>query len=139
MTKTKNSILVCAQTNSACDEIAERLLAVLTDSSILFRKYARSHSQEKLNPKILKVCNFKNGKFGFPSLDHLYDYRIVICTLQTSGSLVRAREKDTNFNSSHFSHIIIDEAACVPEPVSLIPIAGIYFFIFKLGIIYFLF
>lgn len=127
MAKTKNSILVCAQTNAACDEITERLLGVLSDSSMLFRMYARSHTEGKLNAKILKVCNFKNGKFGFPSLDHLYDYRIVVCTLQTAGSLVRAREKDAKFSSSHFSHIIIDEAACIPEPVSIIPIAGMYF------------
>lgn len=59
-------------------------------------------------------------------MKYLYQYRVVICTLLTAGSLARARGLHPEFDTSHFSHIIIDEAACVTEPVSLIPIVGMY-------------
>ncbi|XP_055307474.1 putative helicase mov-10-B.1 [Sitodiplosis mosellana] len=121
--KRETAVLVCAQTNATCDEITERLLAV-THNISLFRMYARSYSKEKLSAKISTVCNFKAGEFQFPSLEYLYKYRIVVCTLLTAGFLVGARG-DPNFNSSHFTHVFIDEAGCITEPVSMIPIAGL--------------
>lgn len=121
--KKETNVLVCAQTNAACDELTERLLAVSENIS-LFRMYAKSHKKEKVSDKISTVCNFRDGEFQYPSLQYLYKYRIVVCTLVTAGFLVAAREADPNFNSSQFTHVFVDEAASITETLSLIPIAG---------------
>lgn len=121
--KIDNFILVCAQTNAACDEITERLLDASANIS-LFRLYARAQSEGKIPSKIRPVSNYKNGQCLFPSLQFLYKFRVIVCTLLTAGSLTRAREIDVHFDSCHFTHVFIDEAACHPEPVSMIPIAG---------------
>lgn len=120
---TKGCILVCAFSNSACDEIAGRVLGVLGESEVL-RMYAKSFKKTSLNAKFEKICNLQNGEFTFPPLDYIYKFRVVICTLLSAGFLVRANGSEANFNANHFSHIIIDECACTHEPVSLTPIAG---------------
>lgn len=120
---TSNSVLICAYSNYACDEITIRLLNVLSDGA-LFRLYAKSCKPETLHRNIRKVCNLINGEIKFPSMAYLYKFRVVVCTLLTAGCLVRAREKASEYNSSHFSHIFVDEAACAQETVTLIPIAG---------------
>lgn len=120
---TKGHILVCAFSNSACDEIAERLLGVLSESEVL-RMYAKSYKKSSLNARCEKISNLQNGEFTFPPLDYIYKFRVVVCTLLSAGCLVRANGVEANFSAKHFSHIIIDECACTHEPVSLIPIAG---------------
>lgn len=123
---TKNHILVCAQSNSACDEMTERLLKVLKNGE-LFRMYAKSFNPDSISRSIRPITNLQKGEIKFPSLKFIYKYRVVVCTLQTSGCLVRARGVDPAFNSNHFSHLIIDEAAFTHESATLIPIAGKYF------------
>lgn len=120
---TKNCVLICAQSNAASDEITERLLDVLNSDEV-FRMYAKSFDKEKISNRIKLNCNLSNGDIQFPSLEYMYQFRAVICTLQTAGCIATARGKDKNFNSSHFSHVIIDEAACIHEIVTMIPIAG---------------
>lgn len=119
---TQHHVLICANSNTACDEITTRLIETLPDISI-FRMYAKSF-KETLNENIKKISNFTENGFEFPCLAYLYKYRVVVCTLFTAGNLVRARSNDENFDSSHFSHIIVDEAACTNEPTTMIPIAG---------------
>lgn len=120
-------ILVCAQSNTACDEIANRAINVLGPGKV-YRMYAKSFSIEMIGQNIRKNCNVYQDKIKFPSLEYLSQFPLVVCTLQIAGCIARAREKDPHFNSSHFSHIIIDEAACVHETVSMIPIAGYLIF-----------
>lgn len=115
-------VLVCANSNAACDEITERLLAVLKKCEI-FRMYAQSYDKKKIDDGILPVCNLVNDEFIFPSSVFLYKFRVLICTLTTSGCLTRARENGS-FRSNHFSHVIIDECASSHETVTMIPIAG---------------
>lgn len=122
-------VLVCANSNAACDEITERLLTVLKKREI-FRMYAKSFDKRKLNEDILPVCNLVKGEFTFPPSDYLYKFRVLICTLTTSGCLTRAME-NWGFRSNHFSHVIIDECASTHEPVSLIPIAGSFLFVLE--------
>lgn len=121
--ETRNAVLVCANSNAACDEITKRLLNVLR-SDELFRVYAKSYDEKMLSDYIKPISNFKAGKFEFPSIAYLNQFRVVICTLSTAGCIARARDLDPDFDSCHFSHIFIDEAACVLETVSLIAIAG---------------
>lgn len=114
-------ILVCANSNAACDEITQRLLKVLRTKEI-FRMYAKSYNKANA----IKTCsNLFEGEFRYPSLKFLYKFRVVICTLLTSGNLVRARD-NPEFNPRHFSHIFIDECASTNEITTLIPIAGMF-------------
>lgn len=115
-------MLVCAPSNSACDEIAERLVKIL-DTKEIFRMYAKAYHQ-MLSENIKPISNQKGDEYKFPSLEHLYQYSAVICTLHTAGCLTRARGLDENFSSSHFSHVFIDEAASVQMSVAIIAIAG---------------
>lgn len=122
---TTHFVLVLAHSNAASDELTIRLLEILRDGEI-FRLYAKSFKKETLNAKIKPISNLENGEFQFPALKYLYKFRVVVSTLFTSGCLVRARGEDPDFDSSHFSRIFIDEAGCIHEPASMIPIAGLY-------------
>lgn len=108
----------------------------------------QSYSEKKISNEIKPVSNIINGEIRIPCLTILYAYRVVICTLHTSGCIVRARD-DPLFDSNHFSHVFIDEAACTHETVALIPITGkcflisvlsrsilqiLLYFIFKIGL-----
>lgn len=119
---TNNSVLVCANSNAACDEMAERLIEVLHPEE-MFRMYAKSFDSRKISDRIKPVCNWLKGEFGFPSLTYLYQFRVLICTLVTAGCLTRATN-NAPFSPSHFSHVIIDESASTHETMTLIPIAG---------------
>lgn len=44
-------VLVCAQTNHACDELTERLMDRI-DHDVVLRMYAKTHSTEKVFKKI---------------------------------------------------------------------------------------
>lgn len=127
---TNDFVLVLAHSNAACDEVAMRLIGVLSDGEML-RLYAKSFKKDNLSPKIKPICNLVDEEFQLPSLKFLYQFRVVVCTLLTAGNLVRAREVDSNFESSHFQRIFIDEAGCIHEPDSMILIAGLYSPLFK--------
>lgn len=118
-TTTKN-ILVCAQSNAACNEIAERLCKIL-DNTQMLRMFSMSYNHDKISPTMESFCNLYDGELKYPSLDFLYKYRVLICTLSTAGCLVRSRSK---FNAAHFGYVFIDECASAHETMSLIPIAG---------------
>lgn len=121
--KNDKYILVCANSNTACDEIAERLLNVLKQNEV-FRMYSKTHSIAKVSKRIAPICNYKDGRFQFPSLEYLYKYRVLVSTLSTAGALARARGADSKFKSDHFSHVMIDECASTHTTMSLIAIAG---------------
>lgn len=116
---TTKRILVCAQSNAACDEIAERLCKHLSPNQ-LFRMYAMSQRPNNVSRAVLTVSNFHRGEIDFPSLSRLYQYSVVICTLSTAGCLTRAQ-----CNPQHFSYVFIDECASTPETMALVPIAGL--------------
>lgn len=126
---TNKYVLVCCNSNSACDEITERLAKSLKKNEI-FGLYAKSYGCKNITSKITPICNLNKGKIQFPSLSYLYQFRVLICTLLTAGSITRAREVDQNFDSGHFSYIFIDEAASCHEPIALILIAGMIFHYF---------
>lgn len=129
MQGTPHNVLICANSNTACDEITKRLLSVLHRDEIL-RIYAQSYDEKNLSADIIPICNLRGGKFEIPSLCYVNQHRVVICTLTTAGCMTRARHRDRNFDSEHFGYIFIDEAASVHETVSWIAIAGVYPFIF---------
>lgn len=119
---TNKYVLVCANSNSACDEIAERLVNVL-EFGEMFRMYAKSYDVRKISSNLKPICNWLKGEFHFPSMHFLNKFRVLVCTLTTAGCLSRARD-DPYFSATHFSHIFIDESASTHEPITMIPIAG---------------
>lgn len=113
------NILVCTQSNAACDEIAVRLKDFL-DESVMFRMYAASKDMDEVDKSIITFSNYYGNELKYPPMRYVYKYRVVICTLATAGCLVRA-----NCNPNHFNYVIIDECASAVEPITLIPIAGL--------------
>lgn len=116
---TSKNVLVCAQSNAACNEIAERLTKVLT-SKQMFRMFSMSYDLDQISSTIEPFCNLFDGELKYPSLEYLYQFRVLICTLSTSGCFVRARNHDRR----HFGYVFIDESASAHETMTLIPIAG---------------
>lgn len=119
---TNKNVLVCAMSNSACDEIAERLAKVISPNQ-MYRLYAKTFDQRKMQNNLQTVSNWSQDGFNLPPLDDIYEYRVVICTLYTSGCITRANES-VGFDPRHFSYVIIDECASAHETMTLIPIAG---------------
>lgn len=81
-------VLVCANSNSACDELTSRLLKVSKKKAI-FRMYAKSYNPAKMGQEIEQCSNYHAGQFTYPSLEYLYEFRVVICTLLTAGHIMR--------------------------------------------------
>lgn len=120
---TQKNILVCAQSNTACDEITLRLRQVLKNEEML-RVYAKSFNKRSIDEKIAPISNLRADSIVIPSLEDLYQFRVIICTILTAGCFTRVRE-ESYYDPSHFDYVFVDEAACVPESVTLIPIAGV--------------
>lgn len=127
-------MLVCANSNAACDEITERLLNVLAYGE-MFRMYAKTYNVRRISDQIKPVSNFHDGMLRIPSLGFLSRFRVLICTLPATGCLSRARNEQRRerrgryyhrqtTDSIRFSYIIIDECASTHESETLIPIAG---------------
>lgn len=119
---TSKNILVCTQSNSACNEIAERLAKFLTTEQML-RMFSKSYDVDKISPTIEPFSNLSDEQFVYPALDDLYKYRLLVCTLSTSGCLVRARTS-IEFNPKHFGYVFIDESTSAYQTATFIPIAG---------------
>lgn len=118
---TDKNVLICAQSNAAVDEITLRLLKYLEKEDI-FRIFAKSMEKAVVDPLIVPISNAKN--FEVPDLAFLYQFRVIVCTLSTATIFSRARH-DRDFDSTHFSYTFIDEAACVSQSMTLMPIAGV--------------
>lgn len=122
---TEQNVLVCIQTNQACDEFAERLMQRI-DHSVILRMYARTHPIEKVNGELQKISNLdvETNSFDLPDLTTIYGFRVIVCTLCTSNCLTRSR-KQKQWKSNHFNVVIIDECANTHETTAFIPIAGL--------------
>ena len=112
-------ILVCAQSNAACDEIALRLLSYIDNSNLshnIYRLLAANSKREITDEELLSISNYEISHL--PALEILKKFRIVISTLFTAGRLAQAR-----IDKSHFTHVFIDECGSATETAALIPIA----------------
>lgn len=120
---TANCVLVCSQSNSACNEITERLAKFL-ETGLVLRLFAKSYSPDLLSKTIRPICNLKKEEFELPSMNFIQRFRVVVCTLHIAGMMGLSRGMDPDFKSNHFSHVILDEAAFVHEPATFLPIVG---------------
>lgn len=112
-------VLVCASSNSACNEITQRLMTFIPAHSI-FRMFSQSVEIDSIPNDICRISNLDKGVHYYPSLLDLYKYKIVICTLTTTGRFVQA-----NISKTHFTHILIDESGSATETQLLVAIAGL--------------
>lgn len=114
---------MCAPSNTACDELTLRLLKVLQKNEI-FRMYAQSVVKSSINEHIVPISNLIGGQFRVPSLDFVYKFRVVVCTVSTSAYFMKLHQ-NPHFNSNHLGYLFIDESAFELESVTLIPIVGV--------------
>lgn len=120
----ENFVLICSNSNSACDELFDRLFQVLDRNEIL-RLYTTTHDPKKVKADYLKFSNWESRakSFTIPGLPFLYQFRVLVCTLAVASCLTRAYQHPI-FKPDHFSHVIIDECCCTHETTTMIPIAG---------------
>uniref|UniRef100_A0A671LT19 RNA helicase n=1 Tax=Sinocyclocheilus anshuiensis TaxID=1608454 RepID=A0A671LT19_9TELE len=105
-------ILACAPSNSAADQLCEKLItSEHVDARKIYRVYASSR-----NPKDI----LKGNTIIFPCKEDLMSYKILVSTLVTAGRLVSG-----GFPIGHFSHIFVDEAGHAVEPEAIISVAGL--------------
>lgn len=118
-------IIIAAQANSACDEIAVRVLRYVSWNKV-FRYYSpsmRINSQDYDMPEILKrTSNLRNNTSEFPSKEEFKHFRVIITTLMSCSRLVQFDE--SSGLTEHFDYIFVDECASALEPESLVPIVG---------------
>lgn len=119
----QNHVLVCCNSNTACDEIVERLIPFFENDQLI-RLYTTSYNKRKMDYRFEPYSNWCRNQFTIPSLKELYSFKVIVCTLVVAGNFARAYN-DPHFNPTHFSHIIIDESANTHETMTMIPIAGI--------------
>lgn len=114
-------ILVCATSNSACDEIAKRLL-LLNSTNDVFRLFSRSIEQktDTVPNIVLQNSNLSKRQHYYPSLQIIYSHKVIVCTLATAGRLAQGK-----INPLHFSHVFIDESGSATESETLIAFAGV--------------
>ncbi|CAO1439308.1 unnamed protein product [Diamesa serratosioi] len=115
----KSRILISANSNSACDEIGERLIKILSVNKV-FRFYAPSFERkmEKVHPKLKEISNVRNGYNVFPTYQEFYSYNVIISTLVNCGRFVVAK-----IDPKYFNYLFIDECASMAECYAAIPIA----------------
>ncbi|KAH8300631.1 hypothetical protein KR018_000086, partial [Drosophila ironensis] len=108
-------ILVLAGSNTACDEIALRLLRAIakvpgTQPRPLTRIFAASCDRriDNIDDMLLEYSNMYALHF-YPAVQAVHQYRIVVCTLSLAGKL------STGGFGHVFSHVFVDEAAASTE------------------------
>uniref|UniRef100_A0A8C1SFP2 RNA helicase n=1 Tax=Cyprinus carpio TaxID=7962 RepID=A0A8C1SFP2_CYPCA len=114
-------ILACAPSNSAADQLCEKLITSQhVDSRKIYRLYASSRDPKYI-PEVLKNnSNLEGEMIVFPCKEDLMCYKILVSTLVTTGRLVSG-----GFPVDHFSHIFVDEAGHAIESETIISVAGL--------------
>ncbi|XP_023160074.2 uncharacterized protein LOC111592226 isoform X2 [Drosophila hydei] len=113
-------ILVLAGSNTACDEIALRLLRVISkvpsQSCPLTRIFAASCDRriDNIDDLLLEYSNMYALHF-YPDVQAVHDYRIVVCTLSLAGKLSTGGFGRDEDKRNVFSHVFVDEAAASTE------------------------
>ncbi|KAF8948574.1 hypothetical protein BGZ47_004088 [Haplosporangium gracile] len=135
MNDTQSHILITAPSHSACDTIMNRLIPYLKPQ-YLFRLNDPTRTFAEVPTAIMPYC-FGSDYFNMPPLDDLLRFRIVVCTCADAGMLISAgasnqslREylahkgltNDGDQSRSHWTHLLIDEAAQAIEPETDIPL-----------------
>lgn len=110
-------VLITVNSNSACDEIGERLMKFIGLNK-MFRFYSPSFAKKmnRVNQKLKACSNLKYNYHIQPSVQELMSHNVIICTLVNSGRL-------KGLGSGHFDFIFVDECASSAEPYVDIPMS----------------
>lgn len=112
-----SKVLVTVNSNSACDEIGERLMKFVGLNK-MYRFYSPSFAKkiERANQQLKACSNLKYGYHVQPSIQELMSYNVVITTLVTSGRL-------QVLGAKLFDYIFVDECASSAEAFVSIPLS----------------
>ncbi|XP_017129698.1 uncharacterized protein LOC108147578 [Drosophila elegans] len=117
-------ILVLAGSNTACDEVALRLLRAIAKAPEsqprpLTRIFAASCDRriDNIDDLLLEYSNMYALHF-YPAVQAVHQYRIVVCTLSLAGKLSTGGFAKGDV----FSHVFVDEAAASTEAEALMGI-----------------
>ncbi|EMD34730.1 hypothetical protein CERSUDRAFT_158351 [Gelatoporia subvermispora B] len=103
-------VLACAPSNSAADEILERLSTNLSNDS-MFRFNAVSRDRITIPEGLFRYCHTNpQGVFSVPSQDCLKQYKVTVSTCVSA-----AFAYGIGLRPGYFTHIFIDEAAQATE------------------------
>ncbi|KAF9921446.1 hypothetical protein FBU30_008502 [Linnemannia zychae] len=135
MNDTQSHVLITAPSHSACDTIMNRLIPHLKPQ-YLFRLNNATRTFSEVPNSIMHYC-FGSSYFNIPPLDDLLRFRIVVCTCADAGLLISAGASNQSLREyfthkgitndgepvrSHWTHLLIDEAAQAIEPETNIPL-----------------
>ncbi|KAA0713974.1 putative helicase mov-10-B.1 [Triplophysa tibetana] len=114
-------ILACAQSNSAADQLCEKLISSQhVNKGKIYRLYAISRNPKDVPAALVNHSNVDGNTIVLPCKDELMSYKILVTTLITAGRLVSG-----GVPVGHFSHIFVDEAGHAVESETLISVAGL--------------
>lgn len=116
-------VLICAASNSAADNILERLIgsdSVKIEENEIFRLNAASRAYGDVSSDIIRFTYFEEDLFKCPHYSVLRRYRVIISTY-SSASYIHAE----GLKRGHFSHIFLDEAGQASEPEAMVPLSSL--------------
>lgn len=108
----QSRIIICTPSNSAADLVAQRIIENnIIDVSDMIRLNSYQRREETIPEFIKPYCQDKD------SLERVTQYRIIISTCSTAGSLYTI-----GLCNEFFTHVFIDEAGQLMEPESAIAV-----------------
>lgn len=108
----RTTLLLAAPSNSACDLLAERLIASSgLGTTELLRLTAASRDIETVPHRLQPFCYQREDSFACPPLAKLQEYRVIVTTCVSAFML-----EGVGMPKGHFSHIFVDEAGQALEP-----------------------
>ena len=115
--------MVTAQSNSACDEVGDRLLKYVSPQKV-FRFYSPSllnTEKGETSEALRKTSNLRGKRNQYPTMEEFKHFNVVIVTLMSCSRLVQFDGIGMN---RHFDYMFLDEAAAAMEPEAYVPIMG---------------
>lgn len=92
----KTHVLVCANSDAACDEIATQLIPLFKEHELM-QLYAPSRDEKQVGATLKRYSNWNNctrnyeSAFEIPALSVAHSFTVIVCTLSTS-SIFFSRE-----------------------------------------------
>lgn len=124
-----NKILVSANSNAACDEVAKRLKKFLYTAQhrkpVMLRIYSGTYGKklDLVDENLFEVTNVAHEYHLFPTLEVFKSHRIIVATHDIASKYLHSgllKEKENVI----FSHIFIDENGASTIPEALCSVVG---------------
>ncbi|KAL5288848.1 MOV10.2 family protein [Megaselia abdita] len=124
-----NTILVSANSNAACDEVAKRLKKYLylntNRKPVMLRIYSGTYGKklDLIDEDLFEVTNVAHEYHLFPTIEVFRSYRIIVATHDIAAKYLHSGlSKEKIF----FSHIFIDENGATTVPEALCSVVGFW-------------